>query len=439
MQASTSYSRAHAEPFRSSTRPQWSGSGSQRFHHRQHRHAVIAQSERSLSPVSVETADSPTRKSRRLLGKDVAYVETGRPGYFTVDGKLRMQGVDPQLVWQVSGQWARWSSHQRRVRASATRHRVPLCLPSHPSQILTSYEASARVFRNIDESTAHINEDGKLQVFQVRHTVQRQPSQHHRTAVPPVPPHQPAPTATGRTAANLAQPQEQPVARLQHYLVPKSAKPLPLSPTRLPLLHLAAQKAGWRFLAFSGSFECRLAVDEDAEARSLVFTLLQSSFMRDFEGRWSVNEEHVEGVGPAVLVEHQLSVMPMMPVPAPFAYYTRPIFVKQVRSRHALAAACVVVSCAVRAASMPIRTLYCEGCASSVIMRAPCAALACCMVGMHQSCACTAYTHKPTQRRCMCTCVCVCVCVCVMQVEAVLDDLQAELDRLHGSPPPSAN
>ena len=51
---------------------------------------------------------------------------------------------------------------------------------------------------------------------------------------------------------------------------------------------LCAQKCKWEFLVFSGSFDTQLAVSEDPEAGSLVFRQLQSSFMRDFEGRWQV-------------------------------------------------------------------------------------------------------------------------------------------------------
>lgn len=90
------------------------------------------------------------------------------------------------------------------------------------------------------------------------------------------------------------------------------------------------QRAAWSFLAFSGSFDCWLAVNEDALQRRLTFTLIKSSFMRDFEGRWHVTEE-ANGEGSTdCVVEHVLSVQPIVPIPQPFTYYARPIFVKQV-------------------------------------------------------------------------------------------------------------
>mmetsp|Transcript_9215 Transcript_9215/g.22807 ORF Transcript_9215/g.22807 Transcript_9215/m.22807 type:complete len:253 (-) Transcript_9215:34-792(-) len=104
------------------------------------------------------------------------------------------------------------------------------------------------------------------------------------------------------------------------------------------------QKCSWNFLAFSGTFTARMAVTEDADSRTLVFNLIHSSFMRDFEGRWAVkslltgsgsttgsSDSDGEGeAAPTCIVEHCLSVKPSLPVPPPISYYTRSIFVKQV-------------------------------------------------------------------------------------------------------------
>lgn len=55
-----------------------------------------------------------------------------------------------------------------------------------------------------------------------------------------------------------------------------------------------------------------------------------SSFMlRDFIGRWEVRPLG-GGDGRSCEVEHQLSVLPGMPVPPVVSYYMRSIFVRQV-------------------------------------------------------------------------------------------------------------
>ncbi|KAK9808327.1 hypothetical protein WJX73_002249 [Symbiochloris irregularis] len=48
------------------------------------------------------------------------------------------------------------------------------------------------------------------------------------------------------------------------------------------------QDCRWQFLMFSGSFRTRLAVHEDPQQQRLTFSLLEASFMRDFEGQWQV-------------------------------------------------------------------------------------------------------------------------------------------------------
>jgi hypothetical protein len=64
-----------------------------------------------------------------------------------------------------------------------------------------------------------------------------------------------------------------------------------------------AQKCRWEFLVFSGSFDTTLTVDEEPGAGRLVFRQLQSSFMRDFEGRWQARA--VPPVGPACTAVHE--------------------------------------------------------------------------------------------------------------------------------------
>jgi len=95
---------------------------------------------------------------------------------------------------------------------------------------------------------------------------------------------------------------------------------------------LVKQKCRWSFLAFSGSFDCSLAVTEDPNKYSLVFKLLESSFMRYFEGSWRVIPLPPSGQQQqeSCVVQHVLSVKPMMQLPKPIAQATKGIFVNQV-------------------------------------------------------------------------------------------------------------
>lgn len=48
------------------------------------------------------------------------------------------------------------------------------------------------------------------------------------------------------------------------------------------------QVCRWEFLAFSGTFKTLLNVHEEPEAGKVVFSLIKSAFMKDFEGQWQV-------------------------------------------------------------------------------------------------------------------------------------------------------
>ena len=87
------------------------------------------------------------------------------------------------------------------------------------------------------------------------------------------------------------------------------------------------QTCSWRFLFFTGSFNLELEVIELVAGQELVFKLRESSFMKDFEGRWHVQRL----VDNTCLVTHTLSVMPTMVPPEAFAEYTSKIFIRQVR------------------------------------------------------------------------------------------------------------
>lgn len=86
------------------------------------------------------------------------------------------------------------------------------------------------------------------------------------------------------------------------------------------------QVCRWEFLVFSGTFETKLTVEEDLPIGTVVFHLVSSSFMRQFEGRWQVSEL-ADG---SCKVEHRLSVEPFLAPPQAFAGYTQKIFVRQV-------------------------------------------------------------------------------------------------------------
>lgn len=51
---------------------------------------------------------------------------------------------------------------------------------------------------------------------------------------------------------------------------------------------LCAQICRWEFLVFSGTFETRLTVHEAREHGEVVFNLISSSFMQQFQGAWKV-------------------------------------------------------------------------------------------------------------------------------------------------------
>jgi hypothetical protein len=51
----------------------------------------------------------------------------------------------------------------------------------------------------------------------------------------------------------------------------------------------------WQFLTFSGTFDVTLDVTEEPGSRLLVFRLVRSTFMEDFEGRWQVGGRWTKG------------------------------------------------------------------------------------------------------------------------------------------------
>ena len=57
----------------------------------------------------------------------------------------------------------------------------------------------------------------------------------------------------------------------------------PTTSVRLPM-----QECKWEFLIFSGSFSAELTVKEERNQGRLTFSLIESSFMEEFVGRWKV-------------------------------------------------------------------------------------------------------------------------------------------------------
>lgn len=55
------------------------------------------------------------------------------------------------------------------------------------------------------------------------------------------------------------------------------------------------QACQWQVSGLKGNFNVTLNVDEQPSARQLVFTLQESSFMNDFEGRWQVGRQPEPG------------------------------------------------------------------------------------------------------------------------------------------------
>lgn len=77
---------------------------------------------------------------------------------------------------------------------------------------------------------------------------------------------------------------------------------------------------------FRGSFIIVTSVDEQPECKAVDFSLVESKFMRAFQGSWNVEEAPAGGCK----VVHTLQVTPLLSPPPVFANYTSKIFIKQV-------------------------------------------------------------------------------------------------------------
>lgn len=88
-----------------------------------------------------------------------------------------------------------------------------------------------------------------------------------------------------------------------------------------------AQTCTWEFLGgvFKGSFVTELEVEEHLDTRQLSFSLIDSSFMKDFVGSWKVRS-----IPQGSCVHHSLSVRPSISPPQAVGDLTKKIFVSQV-------------------------------------------------------------------------------------------------------------
>ncbi|PSC75636.1 hypothetical protein C2E20_1411 [Micractinium conductrix] len=87
-----------------------------------------------------------------------------------------------------------------------------------------------------------------------------------------------------------------------------------------------AQTCKWAFLVFSGTFVTELNVFEDAAARQLTFSLIESAFMKEFVGSWEVRP----AVNGLCEVRHRLSVRPVVAPPQKIGDISAKIFKRQV-------------------------------------------------------------------------------------------------------------
>lgn len=81
------------------------------------------------------------------------------------------------------------------------------------------------------------------------------------------------------------------------------------------LPHPHPQTCKWAFLVFSGTFRTSLSVLEEPAARRLAFHLIQSSFMRQFVGRWDIAPAATPPHSPQIT---NATVASAMASPAPF-------------------------------------------------------------------------------------------------------------------------
>ncbi|KAJ7553259.1 hypothetical protein O6H91_06G090000 [Diphasiastrum complanatum] len=108
------------------------------------------------------------------------------------------------------------------------------------------------------------------------------------------------------------------------------------------------QEARWRFLIFSGSFPCRVLVEQNREKHSMTFDLLKKGMMNQFSGSWKIEPMYLSEASSKVASEpvnsskasdpvigswlqlHQVLEPSFIP-PWPLTSYVRSVSVKIVR------------------------------------------------------------------------------------------------------------
>mmetsp|Transcript_12426 Transcript_12426/g.29521 ORF Transcript_12426/g.29521 Transcript_12426/m.29521 type:complete len:183 (+) Transcript_12426:433-981(+) len=85
------------------------------------------------------------------------------------------------------------------------------------------------------------------------------------------------------------------------------------------------QVCRWKFLLFSGTFNSTLAVRQMPDNGIVQFELVESDFLSEFHGQWSV----VEDASGGSIVRHTLTVRPTLSPPSFFGGYTRKISIEQ--------------------------------------------------------------------------------------------------------------
>lgn len=84
----------------------------------------------------------------------------------------------------------------------------------------------------------------------------------------------------------------------------------------------------WNFLIFRGSFETELEVLENFQDFEISFSLVQSAFMNQFVGAWSISQD-VTGTS---VIRHSISVAPSVRPPQKIGDLTKRIFEAQVQN-----------------------------------------------------------------------------------------------------------
>jgi hypothetical protein len=158
--------------------------------------------------------------------------------------------------------------------------------------ILVDYDSCSRVFRNISGSQTLFTDAGDKQVIQVGSSRVGQAMVHTGLA-----------TTVQNSAAGSVGRQDSVEDEVAARMDQQRHRHTVLTKCAVMVVFLQACK--WQFLAFKGTFNVHLNVLEAPHDRLLVFTLAESSFMRDFEGRWQVRQSARTNVAASARVQEK--------------------------------------------------------------------------------------------------------------------------------------